>query len=332
MKAFILESYSQGPRLKEVAIPKPQECEVLIKVAYCGVNQVDLKVIGGLYGNAVSFPLILGAEIVGTTPKGKKVAVNPYVHCDTCTYCKKGEYLVCATGRLLLGVQRNGGYAEYVLAPRDNIIEIPDGISLEEAAALTLSAGTAYRMIHTMAKLKAKETVIITAAASGVGVYSCQFARLLGAEIIALAGSNEKLHHLKTIGVQNTINYTQRHWQKTLSSLIARKPVDVLIDTVGGLVFESLVPLVSPLGRIVFCGATSDPSVTINLIDLYVKQKKLIGSSGYFNGDLRHVFSLLKSKKIRPIVDSVFSLSSLPQALKKLQSRKVFGKILIKIP
>lgn len=331
MKAFILESYIQNPKIKDVPTLYPQKDEVLVKVAYCGVNRVDLAVLSGRFGDSLSFPLIMGSEIVGTLPNGKKVAVNPYLHCGKCKYCLKKEYLVCELGRPLLGIQKNGGYAEYVSVPKDNIIPIPKSISFEKAAVLTLSAGTAYRMVFNKAKIKAADWVAITAAGSGVGVYSCQLTRLAGANVIALIGNDNKLTKLKALGIKSIVNYREKNWQKKVKKTTNGNGVDILIDTVGGTTLETLIPIIAPLGRIVLCGATEKPNINLNLINLYMKQIEIIGSSGFMNEDLTKIFQLVKEKKIKPVIDSIYSLADTPKAWRKLESRDVFGKILIKI-
>lgn len=332
MKAFVLTDYSQPPRLTEISIPEPKNNEVLIKVAYCGINRVDLAVLSGRFKGTAPLPLIMGSEIVGTLANGKKVAVNPYLHCDKCKYCLKKEYLVCEKGRPLLGVQQNGGYAEYVSAPKDNVISIPSGVSLEHAAASVLSAGTAYRMVTNKAEIKKGDWVTVTAAGSGVGVYSCQFARLAGGKVIAAAGNDTKLKQLKQLGIKNVINYTKSNWQDNISKITNNHGVDALIDTVGGSILTMLIPYIASLGRIVLCGATENPNISLSLIHLYMKQVNIMGSSGFMNDDLIKVFQLAKQKKIKPIIDSVYTLTDIPKAWDKLKSRNVFGKILIKIP
>ncbi|MBI4990515.1 zinc-binding dehydrogenase [Candidatus Gottesmanbacteria bacterium] len=317
MKAFLLENYQHPPRIRDVPIPIPKRNEVVVKIAYCGVNRVDLAVLSGRFGDSLSFPLIMGSEIVGTLPDGKKVAVNPYLH--------------CGKGRPLLGIQRNGGYAEYVSVPKDNIIPIPQGIALQEACSVTLSAGTAYRMVFNKAKIKAADWVAITAAGSGVGVYSCQLTRLAGANVIALIGNDNKLTKLKALGIKSIVNYRKKNWQKKVEKATDGDGVDILIDTVGGTTLETLIPIIAPLGKIVLCGATENSKINLNLIDLYMKQKQIIGSSGFMNNDLTRIFQLVKENKIKPIIDSVYSLKQIPKAWEKLKSRDVFGKILIKV-
>ncbi len=330
MKALVFEKYSTSPTVKEVPLPKSKSDEILIKVAYSGINRVDLAVLSGRFGNSIPLPLIMGTEIVGTLPDGKKVAVNPYLHCGKCKYCLRKEYLVCELGRPLIGIQKNGGYAEYVSVPKDNIVVIPNGISFDQAAAVTLSGGTAYRMVFNKAKVKKGNWVVVTAAGSGVGVYSCQFARLAGGKVIALAG-DLKLSRLKKLGIKYALNYIRSNWTDRLKEVTKNNGIDIVIDTVGGSILERLIHFVNPLGKIVFCGATENSNININLINLYIKQIEIIGSSGFYNEDLIKIFELVKTKKIKPTIDSIFSIKDIPKAWEKLKSRDVFGKILIKV-
>lgn len=331
MKAFVLENYQHPPTTRDVPIPKPKKDEVLVKVAYCGVNRVDIAVLSGRFGDSLSFPLIMGSEIVGTLPDGKRVAVNPYLHCGKCKYCLGKEYLVCRLGRPLLGIQKNGGYAEFVTVPKENIIPIPQGIALEEVCSVTLSAGTAYRMSFNKAKIKVADWVAITAAGSGVGVYSCQFAKLAGGKVIALVGNSTKSEKLKKLGIKYFVNYLRKDWVRQLLKISKGNGVDILIDTVGGTTLERLIPIIAPFGRIVLCGATENPNINLNLISLYMKQIEIIGSSGFYNEDLTKIFQLVNQGKLKPIIDSIYPLKDIPKAWEKLRSRNVFGKILIRV-
>ncbi len=331
MKAFILKSYSFKPQLSNIPIPTPTRDEVLVKVAYCGVNQADLKVFSQNYEDSISFPLTMGSEIVGMLNGGKRVAVHPYFACGKCTYCQKGASILCKAPWKLLGVHKNGGYAQYVAVPKKSIIPIPSSLSFSDACALTLSAGTAFRMVMVLADIKKGDWIAITAATSGVGIYSTQLAKYMGGNVIALAGDNKKLEKLKSFGIRHLINYQSANLQTKIMDITGNYGVDTLIDTVGGTLFESILPLVSKEGTTVFCGATAGKDVRINIADMYYRQKKLIGSSGFTSAELRDVFRLVVKNKVKPVIDSVFSLEELPKAWNKLRTRQVFGKILIKI-
>ena len=276
MKALVLKSLNKIPTVINVPTPKPIIDEVLVKVAYCGVNRVDLGLLSGRFGHSVIFPHIMGSEVAGTLSNGRKVAVNPYLHCNKCLYCQKKEYLLCKNGRPLLGVQTNGGYAEFVVVPKDNLVSIPEEMPLDQAASVILSASTAYRMINTKAKLKTNDIAIITAAGSGVGIYACQIAKLHDVFVIGLTGKSDKEKKLKVFKVNETINYSDCNWVNNLKNLLDRKEANILIDTVGGQIMEKIIPLLSPSAKIVTCGATENPRTQIDLIDFYMKQKTLI--------------------------------------------------------
>lgn len=317
MKALVLKTLNNPPVVIDVALPIPLANEILVKVAYCGVNRVDLALLSGRFGKTVSFPHIMGSEIVGTLENGRKIAVNPYLR--------------HTKGRPLLGVQTNGGYAQFVIVPKENLVSIPKDIPFDQAASVVLSATTAYRMVNTKAQTEKNERVIITAAGSGVGVYSCQLTKLNQSFVIGLIGNQEKVNKLKKIKVDSIVDYSQNDWVETLRKLLLKKDAAVLIDTVGGKILENIIPLLSTSVRIVICGATENPNIQINLIDFYMKQKTLMGSSGFTNQDLKSILKLLKNKDIVPVIDSVFNINQVPQAWKKLKSRMAFGKILIKI-
>ncbi|MCL4339089.1 zinc-binding dehydrogenase [Patescibacteria group bacterium] len=331
MKAFVLKSYSSKPQLSNIPIPTPTRDEVLVKVAYCGVNQADLKIFSQNYGNSISFPLTMGSEIVGTLNGEKRVAIHPYFACGKCTYCQKGASIFCKTPWKLFGVHKNGGYAQYVAVPKKSIIPIPSSLSFPDACALTLSAGTAFRMVTVLADIKKGDWVAVTAAASGVGIYSTQLAKYMGGNVIVLAGDDKKLGVLKSFGIKHLINYQSANFQAKIMDITGDHGIDTLIDTVGGVLFESLLPLVSKEGTTVFCGATAGKDIRINMADMYYRQKKLIGSSGFTSAELRNIFHLVVKNKVKPVIDSIFPIEELPKAWDRLRKRQVFGKILIKI-
>lgn len=331
MKAFVLESYRQKPILKDVPVPKPKENEALIQVYYCGVNRVELGILSGRFGQTIPFPLIMGAEITGKLPNGRRVAVNPYLHCGKCPNCKKRMYLYCLKGRPLIGVQKNGGYAEFTAVPKTNLIPIPDNITFQDATAISLSGGTAYRMVFSKVQIAPHQNVVITAAGSGVGVYSVQFANLTTNNVFGIASGQKKIKKLKALGIKYAFNAQHNNWLKSFIEYFKKDGIDVLIDTVGGNTLETITPLVNPDGSIVFCGATESPNISLNMIDIYTKQKRLIGSSGFMNKDLKDIFQLLKKKKVVAVIDSIYPLQGINSALEKLSSRNVFGKIIIKV-
>jgi NADPH:quinone reductase-like Zn-dependent oxidoreductase len=217
MKAVLF--YQRGGldqlRYEDVPEPRISPNEVLVRVRACAVNHLDLLVRDGPWGAVVSLPHIPGLEAAGDVAEvggtvqhvrvGDRVLVSPTITCGRCERCQQGHDNFCKTLKIL-GLHVNGGYAEYLKAPSENMIPLPSHISYEEAAATPVAFGTAWHMLVTRAGLKAGETVLILAAGSGVGSAAVQIAKHLGCRVIATASTDEKLAKAKALGADEVIN------------------------------------------------------------------------------------------------------------------------------
>ena len=186
-------------------------------------------------------------------------------------------------------------------------------------------------MVFTKTLIEPNQNILVTAAGSGVGVYSVQFALLQSRNVYGIAGGKKKLDKLKKLGIKKAFNTQDKDWLNNLTRNFNKTGIDLLIDTVGGETLQKIIPHISPEGTIVFCGATENPQIKLNLVDIYTKQKKIIGSSGFMNEDLINIFRLVLAKKVKPVIDSIYTLEKTSKALEQLESRNVFGKILIKV-
>lgn len=318
--------------------PKPDSQEVLVKVKACALNHLDLWTLAGMKGVKIEMPHILGCDIAGeviecgsrvkSIKKNKPVVIAPGIRCGKCEFCKSGWDSLCPHYKIL-GFQINGGYAEYVKVPAENVIPVSEDWDPAEWASVPLVFLTAWHMLVTRANLKKGEKVLIHAAGSGVGSAAIQIAKYLGAHIITTVGQDEKIHRAKQLGAEHVINYQKKDFPAEVLKLTGGKGVDVVLEHIGPTTFAGSLSCLTKKGRLVTCGVTSGPTVTVDLRFLFVRQISILGC--YMGGlhELKKVISLIKKKKLKPVVDKIFPLREASKALARMQSRTHFGKIIL---
>ena len=229
--------------------PQPGPREVVVRVRAAALNRLDIYARAGLNGVSTGgFPRVLGSDMAGEIASvgpqveqwrgAERVVVDYVVNCETCEYCTIGRDECCERG-VRLGVDADGGYAQYMKAPAVNCHAIPDWMSFEEAASIPLVFHTAWHCLVTRAQLRPEETVLVSAAGSGVGSAAIQIARRLGARVLVTAGSDEKIARARELGADGGINYnTQPQFSGPIRDLAGGQGVDVLFDSVGASIWD----------------------------------------------------------------------------------------------
>ena len=340
MKAVTFNQHG-GPEVLQygdVAEPTIKANEVLIEIRACALNHLDIWVRGGLPGIQIPLPHILGNDIAGVVREvgslvtwvktGDQVMVQPGVSCGHCEDCLRGHDNLCREYDII-GYRRDGGYAELVAVPGTNIIAKPGSLSWEEAAALPLVTLTAWHMLVTRAKVQAGEDVLIHAAGSGVGSIGIQIAKLLGARVLATAGSEEKLAKAKTLGADEVINYTRDDWGKQVRQLTARKGVDVVFEHTGAETWPGSIAALKTGGRLVTCGATSGFDARTDIRQVFYRHLNLLGSFMGAKSELLEAMRFVESGKIRAVVDQSLPLAEARRAHELMEDRAQFGKLVL---
>ena len=325
-------------KVEDTPTPTPGPDEVLIRVRACGVNRVDILSRLGQTPGKIELPHTSGTEVAGEVTAvgarvtgrqvGDRVLVNPTISCGRCDFCRSGEDNMCLTGRIY-GVQSNGGYAEFAVAPAEHLIALPPEVPFESAAAIAVTGATAWHMLVRRAQLRQGESVLIVAAGSGIGVIGLQIAKLSGALVIATAGSQDKLARARDLGADFTVDHSDPEWPKTVRKLTAGRGVDVVFEHVGAATWEGSLTALTRGGRLVTCGGHTGFNVQINLWHLFVKQQTLIGSFAGSRQDLEHVLSMARRGLIKPVIHAKLPLREAAEAQRMLDSRSVFGKVLL---
>jgi NADPH:quinone reductase-like Zn-dependent oxidoreductase len=340
MKAVVFERFG-GPEVleyREIPDPRCGPDEAVIEVKACGINHLDLWVRSGLRGLEIEMPHVLGNDVVGIVGEigpavrhvkpGDKVLVIPTLSCGHCAECLAGDQNLCRDYDVL-GRRRNGGYAGRVAVPAVNCLPFPENLSWEQAAAVPLVFLTAWHMLVGRAQLKPGEDVLVIGASSGVGSAAVQIARLIGARVIATAGSAAKLERAKALGAHEGVNHATEDVAARVRALTGKKGVEVVFEHVGGAVFESGVAALARNGRLVTCGATAGGKVTLDVNVLFGRHLALLGSWMGRSRELIEVLKFVRSGQLVPVVDSVLPLAEARRAHERIEAREHFGKVVL---
>ncbi|QOR68348.1 quinone oxidoreductase [Cytobacillus suaedae] len=322
MKAIQLTEFG-GPevlRYVDVEKPTPNSNEVLIEVKAVGVNYADTARREGQYVVKTTLPFIPGAEVAGVV-----VEVG-----DNVTGVQVGT-------RVVTLIESNG-YAEYAVAHERSLIPLPDGVEFEYAVALPLQGLSAYHILKTMGRIEQGESVLIHAAAGGVGTIAVQLARLFGAgKIIATASTDEKLALAKELGADAVVNYTEAGWEQEVLRITEGKGVDVALEMAGGDIFQKTLTCLAPFGRVVIYGVASGEQSRLYPSSLMAKNQSVIGfflpqimrKPQLFQSSLMELLSFVNNGSLKLTIGGTFPLNEAASVHTLLQGRKTKGKLIL---
>ena len=339
--AFSEQGTANVLQYTDVRKPRLEAHEVLIKVEACAVNYLDTharrnrpEIAEKLHRGDT--PHILGSDIAGTIAEigtaargvavGDRVVLAPCIPCGICSDCQHGAENLCDTQKLI-GFQTNGGYAEYVQAPAQNAIQMPDALSFVSAAAIPIAYLTAWHMLITRAQLRPQDDILILGVGGGVGSAGLQIAKLTGARVFATASSDAKLERARHNGADITINYKDRDFSEVVLDITEGHGVDVVLEHVGAATWEQSLASLAKNGRLVSCGVTTGNIGAINIRKMYQRQLTLMGSALGTVTELRTLIQLAGHGKLEPIIDRVLPLHEAREAHLLLENRQNFGKI-----
>lgn len=335
MRAVLTVAHGARDQLRVVddfPVPQPGPGDVLVKVAATAVNYHDIFTRRGMPGITIPLPVIVGSDIAGTIESvgpgvegwqvGAPVLVDPVF--------RGGR----RTG--MIGETTHGGRAEFIAVPAEQLLAVPAGVSLEQAASLPLAYGTAYRMLVTQGRIGARERVLILGASGGVGVACIQIAKILGAEVLACSSSAVKAQALSELGADHVVDLSRESFLDAVKR-IHGKPrvtggggVDVAINFTGGDTWRDTQRAVTLGGRVLTCGATAGYELTTDARYLWTFEHHYIGSNGWAVSDLHALLELIQGGRLRPVIDRVLPLEAAAEAERMLEERAVVGKVLLK--
>lgn len=306
--------------LEDIPTPEPKPGEVLIKVHSCGVNFADTLARKNQYVYTPTLPFTPGAEVAGTIEK---------LGADVRGF---------SVGQRVVAFTTDGGYAEYAIATSNLTVVLPDEVDFDTGAAILTQGLTAFYTLKTVAQLKPGQSVLINAAAGGVGSLAVQIAKILGANhIVATAGSAEKLKFVKSLGADTPINYRDANWQEQVMQATDGKGVDVVLESVGGEVFHKSLESLAFRGQLIVFGRSSGSTV-FDPITLLNKTRSVTGFSLYdflenplYTESLNELFEYIKQGKLKVQIGGVFPLAEVQKAHQLIESRSTQGKLIVKL-
>jgi NADPH2:quinone reductase len=321
MKAVYIEQTGGVEALKygDQPKPKPGTGEVLVKVAFSGVNFIDTYHRSGLY--KLPMPAIIGSEASGTVEElGEGV-----------TGFKSGDPVAYAMAR--------GSYAEYQAVPARLLVRVPQGVDMRDAAAVMLQGMTAHYLSHSTFPLKKGHTCLIHAAAGGTGRLLVQMAVMAGARVIATVGTPAKADLARQAGASDVILYDQQDWPAEVKALTAGAGVDVIYDSVGQATFMKGLDCLKPLGMMVSFGQSSGAVAPFDILLLSSKGSLFVTrptlgthtSAAAIASSTADIFRWIAEDKLNLRIDTVYKLSDAAQAHMDLEGRKSSGKLLLEI-
>jgi NADPH2:quinone reductase len=322
MRAVVVEKFCTPSELRVTNVPEPpfESGRIVIDVRAAGCNFFDTLIVQGKYQEKPPFPFSPGGEIAG---------VVRHVGAGIATTVRAGDLVMANVGY--------GGFRETVAAPPERVHPMPNGMPFEEAAGFPIVYGTAYSAVVHRGGARPGETVVVTAAAGGVGLAAVQIAKAVGARVIALS-SGDKLAVAQEAGADVAIDYRQEGWVEALRAATGGTGADVVIENVGGDVFEGCLKGIAWGGRIVVVGFTSGHIPELRLNRVLLKHISVIGlhlgpmyqhELPVVEAGFRALASLYTQRRIAPVVSQRFPLEQVAEALGALGSGKTVGKIVL---
>jgi len=320
------------------APPAPGAGEVQIAIKAVALNHLDLWGYRGMAFAKRKLPVIVGAEAAGeiaeigagvtSFKRGDPVVMYGALTCGTCKACQEGRDNLCENVAGIMGFHVDGFARDRMNLPARLVIPVPNSVKLRDAACAPIAFSTVEHMLFDNAKLKPGETILVQAGGSGIGTVAIKMAKAIGCTVITTVGDDDKAAKAKALGADHVINYRKDRFETITRKLTGKKGVDVAFEHVGGEGFNGSLLCLKRGGRLVTCGATAGPSITLNLMQLFQQQYKIMGSFGASMRNIRDSLAKM-ANGMTPVIDTEVPLADFEKGLARLQDRQVFGKIIV---
>jgi NADPH:quinone reductase-like Zn-dependent oxidoreductase len=320
--------------------PPPAPGEVQLRVHYVGLNHIDVWGFRGMAFAKRVFPLSVGAEAacevvavgdaVSSLKPGDHVVPYAALVCGTCPACERGRENLCENVAGVRGFHVDGFAQELTNHPARLTAKIPDGVAMRDAACVAVAYATVEHMLFDNARLEPGETILVHAGGSSIGSIAILVAKDFGCSVITTVGNEDKAAKARALGADHVINYREDRFEGVVRKLTNRRGVDVVFEHTGADTWNGSLLSMKRGGRLVTCGATSGPSGTLNLMQLFQQQYRIIGSFGSPLNALPRALDRIASG-VRPVIDTVYPLAKFRDGLARLESRDVFGKLLVEL-
>jgi alcohol dehydrogenase len=331
-------------KLELTDIPEPDAPgpgEVTLRVKAVALNHIDVWGWRGMAFAKRKMPLVIGAEAAGVVETlgtgvsnvlpGQLVSIYGARTCGLCKPCREGRDNLCEHVGGVHGFHLDGFAQEKVNLPARLLVPAPPGVDAVGAALAPVTFGTVEHMLFDNAKLEPGETILVHAGGSGIGTAAIQLAKKTGCTVITTVGSNDKIEKAKALGADHVINYREDRFEGVVRKLTKKKGVDVVFEHVGKDTWAGSMLCMKRGGRLVTCGSTSGVSTDLNLMMLFQQQLKLLGSFGCRMENMADAMQKMARGVVHPVIDTEVTFDGIATALERMESRQIFGKIVLKL-
>jgi alcohol dehydrogenase len=319
--------------------PGPGEATVAVKVV--ALNHIDVWGWRGMAFAKRKMPLVIGAEasgvveaigpgVAGVLP-GQLVSIYGARTCGHCRPCREGRDNLCEHVGGVHGFHLDGFAQERLNLPARLLVPAPPGVDAVGAAVAPVTFGTVEHMLFDNARLQPGETILIHAGGSGIGTAAIQLAKRMGCTVITTVGSAGKMEKAAALGADHVINYREDRFEGVVRKLTGKKGVDVVFEHVGADTWAGSMLSLKRGGRLVTCGSTSGVSTSMNLMQLFQQQLRIIGSFGCRMENMANAMEKMARGIVRPVIDTEVDFDGIAKALERMEGRDVFGKIVLRI-
>jgi NADPH:quinone reductase-like Zn-dependent oxidoreductase len=320
--------------------PPPGPGEVQLRIRFVGINHIDVFGLRGMAFAKRLYPLAVGAEAAGevlavgegvtnVVPGDRVVPFSAYT-CGVCRQCLRGNDNLCENVLGIRGFHVDGWAQDITNHYARLVVKIPDAVQMKDAACVGVAYSTVEHMLFDNAKLEPGETILIHAGGSGIGTIAVKIAKSIGCTVITTVGDAAKGEKVKALGADHVINYREDRFEGVTRKLTARKGVDVVFEHVGADTWQGSLLVLKRGGRLVTCGATSGGGASINLMQLFQQQYRIIGSFGSPISALSRALDRIAGG-VKPVIDTIYKLEDFRAGVERLAARDVFGKILVEL-
>src|SRR5947199_859669 len=325
--------------LADVTAPAaPSAGEVQIRIRAVALNHLDLWGYRGMAFAKRKMPIVVGVEAAGEIAAvgpdapdvhpGDGVVMYGPLTCGDCKACREGRDNLCENVGGMMGFHVDGFARDLVNMPARLVIPVPKGVALRDAACAPIAFATVQHMLFDNARLEPGESVLVHAGGSGIGSVAIKMAKAIGCTVITTVGDDAKTEKAQALGADHVINYRKDRFEGVVRKITAKRGVEVVFEHVGADTINGSHICLKRGGRLVTCGSTSGPSTTLNLMQLFQQQYRIIGSFGASMRNIRESLDKMAAGML-PVIDTEVSLADVKRALARLESRQVFGKILV---
>ncbi|MEZ5803006.1 MAG: zinc-binding dehydrogenase [Rhizobiaceae bacterium] len=321
--------------------PAPETGEVTVAIKVVALNHIDVWGWRGMAFAKRKMPLVIGAEASGVVDSigpgvsglvpGQLVSIFGARTCGLCKACREKRDNLCENVGGVHGFHLDGFAQEKINLPARLLVPAPPGVTDVGAAVAPITFGTVEHMLFDNAKLQPGETILIHAGGSGIGSAAIQLARRMGCTVITTVGSNDKIEKAKALGADHVINYREDRFEGVVRKLTKKKGVDVVFEHVGADTWAGSMLCLKRGGRLVTCGSTSGVSTSMNLMQLFQQQLKILGSFGCRMENMADAMQKMAAGIVQPVIDTEVGFDGIGAALARMETRDVFGKIILRV-